>query len=161
MAFEEMIKTAYEESFKGIRKGDKNEEILAIQNYIKESRRIVVVNKKNVKPKVINKCLKNFGISEVEHLKIDTDPADLSRIPAIAKGLMAVDQCEADIIIARGRLGIPGSGSMLVFMDNKGRILTAGFSPSHAVHKKSLEEAVYSEAKMALERIGLKEINKS
>ncbi|MDR3291131.1 MAG: DUF3236 domain-containing protein [Methanobrevibacter sp.] len=161
MTFEEIIKTAYKESFAGIRKGDKEEEILAIQNYIKDAKKIVVANKKNIKPKVINKCLKKFGICEVEHLKIDTDPADLSRTPAITKGLMAVDQCEADIIIARGRLGIPGSGSMLVFMDNKGRILTAGFSPSHIVHKKSLEEAVYNETKMALERIGLKELDKA
>jgi hypothetical protein len=161
MVFEEIIKTAYKESFNGMRKGDKEEEILAIQKYIVEAKQIRVANKKNIKPKVINKCLKNFGIGEAKHLKIDTDPADLSRTPAITKCLMAVDQSAADLIVARGRLGIPGSGSMLVLMDNKGRILTAGFSPSHIIHKKPLEEAVYNETKMALERIGLKELNKS
>jgi hypothetical protein len=159
MAFEEIIKNAYNESVNGIRKGDKEEEVLAIQNYIKNAKRILVANKNETKPKVINKCLKNFGLPEVEHLKIDTNLADLNRTPAIAKCLMAVDQSESDIIIARGRLGLPGSGSMLIFMDNKGRILTGGFSPSHVVHKKSLEEAVYDETKMALERVGFKEIN--
>ncbi|MDR2623627.1 MAG: DUF3236 domain-containing protein [Methanobrevibacter sp.] len=161
MVFEEIIRRAYMESFTGIRRGDKEEEILAIQNYIKEAKEIVVANKKNIKPKVINKCLRDFGIGEVKHLKIDTDPADLSRTPAITKGLMAVDQSNADVVIARGRLGIPGSGSMLVFMDNKGRILTAGFSSSHIVHRKSLEEAVYDETKMALEKIGFKKLNKT
>ena len=87
-------------------------------------------------------------------LQIDTNTADTSRIPALAKAYMALDQSDADLIIARGRLGIPGSGSLLIFIDNKGRILTAGTSPSHAIHKKSIEEAVYKEACEALEKIG-------
>ena len=69
---------------------------------------------------------------------------------------MALDQSDADLIIARGRLGIPGSGSLLIFIDNKGRILTCGTSPSHLIHKKSIEDAVYSEACEALEKIGFK-----
>ena len=65
---------------------------------------------------------------------------------------------ECDLIIARGRLGIPGSGSLLIFIDNKGRILTAGMSPSHVIHQKSLEEAVYEEAVEALEKIGFEKV---
>ena len=61
---------------------------------------------------------------------------------------------DADLIIARGRLGIPGSGSLLIFIDNKGRILTCGTSPSHLIHGKTLEQAVYEEACEALEKIG-------
>jgi hypothetical protein len=55
-------------------------------------------------------------------------------------------------------LGIPGSGSLLIFIDNKGRILTAGTSPSHLIHKKTIEEAVYKEACEALEKIGFKKL---
>ena len=43
-------------------------------------------------------------------------------------------------------------------MDNKGRILTAGTSPSHVVHNKTLEEAVYNEANEALIKIGFKKV---
>jgi hypothetical protein len=158
MAFEEIIKNAINESINGTRIGDKEEEILAIQKYIQNAKKIIVPNKNNTKTQVINKVLKKFGIEEAEHLHINTNSADSNRFPAIAKGIMAIDQKECDLVIARGRLGIPGSGAMLVFMDNKGRLLTAGFSPSHVIHKKPLEEAVYNETKIALERIGLKEL---
>ena len=97
-------------------------------------------------------------MKEAEILQINTNTADTSRIPALAKAYIALDQSDADLIIARGRLGIPGSGSLLIFIDSKGRILTAGTSPSHAIHKKSIEEAVYNEACEALEKIGFKKI---
>ena len=107
---------------------------------------------------VLNKVLKSYGLPEAEILQINTNTADTSRIPALAKAYMALDQSDADLIIARGRLGIPGSGSLLIFIDNKGRILTAGTSPSHVIHKKSIEEAVYKEACEALEKIGFEKI---
>ena len=69
---------------------------------------------------------------------------------------MALDVCDADLIIARGRSGLPGSGSLLLFVDNKGRILTCGTSPSHAISQKTLEDAVYEEANEALQKIGFK-----
>ena len=100
--------------------------------------------------------MKDYGLPQAEMLQIDTNTADTSRIPALAKAYIALDQSDADLIIARGRLGIPGSGSLLIFIDGKGRILTAGTSASHAVHKKSIEEAVYNEACEALEKIGFK-----
>lgn len=154
MAFEEMIKRAYDESKNDCRFGDTVEEIKAIQDYIKNAEKVYIPNKNGIKVEVLNKVLKEYGLPTAEILKLDTNTADTSRIPALSKAYMALDQSDGDLIIARGRLGIPGSGSLLIFIDNKGRILTAGTSPSHVVHQKTLEEAVYEEAKEALEKIG-------
>ncbi|WP_458402898.1 DUF3236 domain-containing protein [Methanobrevibacter sp.] len=156
MAFEKMIKNAFEESDNDCRLGDSIEEILEIQEYIKNAKKIYVPNKNGIKVEVLNEVFKEYGLPEVKILQINTNTADTSRIPALAKAYMALDQSDADLIIARGRLGIPGSGSLLVFIDNKGRILTAGTSPSHAIHKRPLKEAVYNEACEALEKIGFK-----
>ena len=157
MAFEEMIKKASAQSFDGVRKGDTIEEIKEIQEYIRNSK-IIIPNKNGIKVEVMNSVLSKFGIPPAECLYVNTDFADYSRMPAIAKARIAVDQSDADLVIARGRLGIPGSGSLLVFMDNKSRILTAGSSPSHVIHKQSLEEAVYNETIQALKKIGFEEV---
>ena len=153
-----MIQNAFEESRNDCRFGDTLDEIAEIQEYIRNAEKIYVPNKNGIKVEVLNEVLKSYGLPEAEILQIDTNTADTSRIPALAKAYMALDQSDADLIIARGRLGIPGSGSLLVFIDNKGRILTAGTSPSHVIHKKSIEEAVYEEACEALEKIGFKKI---
>ena len=145
MSFEKMIKNAFEESENNCRFGDKIEEVYEIQSYIKNA-------------KILNKVLKEYGLNEAHILEINTNFADTSRIPALSKAYIALDQCDCDLIISRGRLGVPGSGSLLVFIDNKGRILTAGSSPSHALTSKPLEEAVYMEAVEALEKIGFKKI---
>ena len=158
MAFEKMIRNAFEESRNNCRFGDTLEEINEIQEYIKNAEKICIPNKDGIKVKVLNKVLKSYGLPEAEILQINTNTADTSRIPALAKAYMALDQSDADLIIARGRLGIPGSGSLLVFIDNKGRILTAGTSPSHVIHKKTIEDAVYGEACEALEKIGFEKI---
>lgn len=156
MAFEKIIKNAFEESENNCRFGDTLEEVREIQEYIRNAEKIYVPNKNGIKVEILNKVLKDYGLPQAEILKINTNTADTSRIPALAKAYIALDQCDADLIIARGRLGIPGSGSLLIFIDNKGRILTAGTSASHAVHQKPLEEAVYNEACEALEKIGFK-----
>lgn len=153
-----MIQNAFEESRNDCRFGDTLEEIAEIQDYIRNAENIYIPNKNGIKVEVLNEVLKSYGLPEAEILQIDTNTADTSRIPALAKAYMALDQSDADLIIARGRLGIPGSGSLLIFIDNKGRILTAGTSPSHVIHKKSIEEAVYEEACEALEKIGFKKI---
>lgn len=158
MSFEKMIKNAFEESENNCRFGDKIEEVYEIQSYIKNAKKIYVPNKNGIKVKVLNKVLKEYGLNEAHILKINTNFADTSRIPALSKAYIALDQCDCDLIISRGRLGVPGSGSLLVFIDNKGRILTAGSSPSHALTSKPLEEAVYMEAVEALEKIGFKKI---
>lgn len=154
MAFEEMIKNAFEESRQDCRFGDTLEEIAEIQDYIKNAQKIYIPNKNGIKVEVLNQVLKEYDLPPAEILNIDTNTADSSRIPALAKAYMALDQSDADLVIARGRLGIPGSGSLLIFIDNKGRILTCGTSPSHAIHQKSIEDAVYNEACEALEKIG-------
>lgn len=154
MAFEKMIKNAFEESRNNCRFGDTLEEVMEIQEYIRNAEKIYVPNKNGIKVEVLNQVLGEYDLPEAEILQINTNTADTSRIPALAKAYMALDQSDADLIIARGRLGIPGSGSLLIFIDNKGRILTCGTSPSHIVHQKSIEDAVYSEACEALEKIG-------
>lgn len=160
MAFEKMIRNAFEESRDDRRFGDTLEEIAEIQDYIKNAERIFIPNKNGIKVEVLNRVLSEYGLPQAEMLQIDTNTADTSRIPALAKAYMALDQSDADLIIARGRLGIPGSGSLLIFIDNKGRILTAGTSPSHIIHKKSVEQAVYEEACEALEKIGFEKVEK-
>ena len=154
MAFEKMIKNAFEESENNCRFGDTLEEVREIQDYIKNARKIYIPNKNGIKVKVLNQVLSEYNLNSAEILHINTNTADTNRIPALAKAYMALDQSDADLIIARGRLGIPGSGSLLIFIDNKGRILTCGTSPSHAIHQKPIEEAVYNEACEALEKIG-------
>lgn len=156
MAFEKMIRNAFEESENNCRFGDSIKEIKEIQDYIKNAENIYIPNKNGIKVEVLNKVLREYDLPEAKILQINTNTADTSRIPALAKAYIALDQTDADLIIARGRLGIPGSGSLLVFIDNKGRILTAGSSPSHAIHQKPIEEAVYEEACEALEKIGFK-----
>ena len=156
MAFEKMIKNAFEESRNNCRFGDTLDEIQEIQEYIKNAEKIYVPNKNGIKVEVLNKVLEDYGLPHADILQINTNTADTSRIPALAKAYMALDQSDADLIIARGRLGIPGSGSLLIFIDNKGRILTCGTSPSHLIHQKSIEQAVYEEACEALEKIGFK-----
>ena len=160
MAFERMIKNAFEQSQNNCRFGDTIEEISEIQDYIKNAKRIRIPNKNGIKVEVLNQVLSEYGLPSAEILHINTNTADTSRIPALAKAYMALDQSDADLIIARGRLGIPGSGSLLIFIDNKGRILTAGTSPSHIIHKKSVEQAVYEEACEALEKIGFEKVEK-
>lgn len=154
MAFEKMIQNAFEESLNDSRFGDTLEEIQEIQNYIKNAKKVYIPNKNGIKVEVLNKVLEEYNLPQAEILQLNTNTADTSRIPALAKAYIALDQSDADLIIARGRLGIPGSGSLLIFIDNKGRILTCSTSPSHVIHKKTIEEAVYNEACEALEKIG-------
>ena len=158
MAFERIIKNAFEESENNSRLGDTIEEINEIQKYIKNEKKIYITNKNCIKVNVLNKVLSEYGLPQAEILEVNTNTADTSRIPALAKAYIALDQCECDLVIARGRLGIPGSGSLLIFIDNKGRILTGGMSPSHIIHQKPIEEAVYNEAVEALEKIGFKKV---
>ncbi|WP_292459634.1 FeGP cofactor biosynthesis guanylyltransferase HcgB family protein [Methanothermococcus sp.] len=161
MGIEESIKCAYVESYNGIRKGDKKEEVELIKQMILNAKNIVVATNNPKKFKVVKDILlkilnkeknKNIVISKID---IPTEVSDLTRMPALNKGLIAADTSNADIIIARGRFGVPGSGSMLLIMDNKGRILTGSLSPSSIIHKKSIEDTVKSELIDALKRIGI------
>lgn len=158
MKIEDIIKNAGEQSLNGTRRGDSEDEIRFIQGYLKSARKIVIPTGNKGKVESINGVLMKFGLPIAEQLPINTSASDLNRMPAIAKATMAVDQCECDVVIARGRLGVPGSGSLLVITDHKGRILTATISPSHVIHRKDLKTVVAGEIQHALQRIGLKMI---
>ena len=161
MKIEESIKCAYVESYNGTRKGDKKEEVELIKQTILNAKNIVVATNNPKKFKVVRDILleildkeknKNIVVSKID---IPTEVSDLTRMPALNNGLIAVDTSNADIVIARGRFGVPGSGSMLLIMDNKGRILTGSLSPSSIIHKESIENTVKNELIDALKRIGI------
>jgi len=151
---EDIIASAYIESAEDRRRGDREDEVKAVRDYIRGARRTVVPNWNREKVDVINEVLRSFNLTEAEHLQFNTNWADLTRMPAITKALMALDISGADLVIARGRLGVPGSGSLLVIMDSRGRILSAAMSPPHVIHKMGVQDAVRSEMIHALERIG-------
>ncbi|MCS3900543.1 DUF3236 domain-containing protein [Methanococcus voltae] len=160
-----IIKNSYIHSLENCRNGDQIEEIEAIQNVIKNSKKIVVATSNGKKFKVVKNIIlkvldnhcndNNQNNVNIEMLDICTNSADLTRMPALTKGLIAVDITDADLIIARGRLGIAGSGSLLLLMDGKGRILTGAMSPSSIIHKESIEHKMEFELLQALKKIGI------
>ena len=152
--FDETVRNAYQESVQDERFGDTEDELIALRNHIRSCKRIVVPNKNTLKTSAINEVLTKFNLPSAEHMCIHTNSADLSRTPDITKALLALDICDCDLVIARGRLGVPGSGSLLVIMDKKGRILSAATSPSHILHGKKVQDAVKDEITEALLRIG-------
>jgi hypothetical protein len=154
MDLDQIVENAYFESVSGVRTGDTKTECRELRRYIRDAREIIIPNHSDAKVIAINEVLEEFGLSKAKHLQIHTDACDVSRMPAITKAIMALDICSCDLVIARGRLGIPGSGSMLVILDKKGRILTASLSPPHIIHGKVISEAVRCEMTNALERIG-------
>lgn len=155
MNIENTIKCAYEESLNNARFGDKIEEIDAIQSTIKSAKNVTVATGNEKKFKVVFDIISRITDANISMLEIPTNSADLTRMPALNKGLIAVDSSDADLIITRGRLGIPGSGSLLLIMDKKGRILTGSVSPSSIIHKNPIEKTVELELITALERIGI------
>ena len=57
MAFEKMIRNAFEESENDCRFGDTLEEIAEIQDYIKNAEKICIPNKNGIKVEVLNRVL--------------------------------------------------------------------------------------------------------
>ena len=57
MAFEKMIRNAFEESRDDRRFGDTLDEIAEIQDYIKNAERIFIPNKNGIKVEVLNRVL--------------------------------------------------------------------------------------------------------
>ena len=155
MNIEKTIKSAYEESLNNARFGDKFEEIDAIQSIIKSAKSVVVATRNEKKFKVVFDIISQITDANISMIEIPTNSADLTRIPALSKGLIAVDSSDADIIISRGRLGIPGSGSFLLILDKKGRILTGSVSPSSIIHKNPIEKTVELELLNGIERNGI------
>ncbi|MBA2861464.1 DUF3236 domain-containing protein [Methanococcus maripaludis] len=155
MNIEKTIKCAYDESINNARFGDKFEEIEAIQSTIKSAKSVVVATRNEKKFKVVSDIISKITDADISMIEIPTNSADLTRMPALNKGLIAVDSSNADIVVSRGRLGIPGSGSLLIILDKKGRILTGSVSPSSIIHKNPIEKTVELELINALERIGI------
>ena len=92
MAFERMIRNAFEESQNDCRFGDTLDEIAEIQDYIKNAENIYIPNKNGIKVEVLNGVLREYGLPQAEILQINTNTADTSRIPALAKAYIALDQ---------------------------------------------------------------------
>ena len=150
MSIEESIRNAYYESYDKFRTGDTLSEVETIRECIRSAKSITIPNWNDEKFTVVNEVLKEFGLCKATHLQFPTNCCDLTRIPVLSKALMALDISNGDLVIARGRLGVPGSGSMLIIMDKKGRILSAALSPPHVLHQKSLPDAVRDELSSAL-----------
>ena len=68
MAFEEMIRNAFEESRNNTRFGDTLEELNELQEYIKNAKKIYVPNKNGIKVEVLNNVLNEYGLPEAKIL---------------------------------------------------------------------------------------------
>ena len=68
MAFERMIKNAFDESRNNCRFGDTYEEIAEIQDYIKNAQKIYIPNKNGIKVEVLNQVLMEYGLPSAEIL---------------------------------------------------------------------------------------------
>ena len=93
MAFEKMIKNAFDQSMQNCRYGDTLKEITEIQDYIRNAQKIYIPNKNGIKVEVLNQVLSEYNLPSAEILNINTNTADTSRIPALAKAYTALDQC--------------------------------------------------------------------
>ncbi|WP_088334983.1 FeGP cofactor biosynthesis guanylyltransferase HcgB family protein [Methanopyrus sp. KOL6] len=153
----ETLLKAWRESWKGTRRGDKKREVERLREYLTSADRLAVVTGNENKLRAVNRVLRRFGLSEAEMVRVPTEMADATLCPAIFKAIMGVQASNADVVIARGRLGVPGSGAMTVFMDARCRLLTAALSPPHVIHEMSVEEAMEREVEEALRRLGMKE----
>ncbi len=156
MSLGELLLRAVRESSEGRRRGDREEEVRAIRERLR-SARIAVVTSNREKLEAVNEVLSAFGLPEAEMHKVPTEMADATPCPALFKALLGVQTSDADVVIARGRLGVPGSGAMTVFVDDRCRILTAALSPPHVLHGLPVREAVKREVRRALERLGMRE----
>ncbi|WP_456436085.1 FeGP cofactor biosynthesis guanylyltransferase HcgB family protein [Methanopyrus sp.] len=153
----ETLLKAWQESWEGTRRGDEKREVERLREYLTSADRLAVVTGNENKLRAVNRVLRRFGLSEAEMVRVPTEMADATLCPAIFKAIMGVQASNADVVIARGRLGVPGSGAMTVFMDARCRLLTAALSPPHVIHEMSVEEAMEREVEEALRRLGMKE----
>ena len=79
MAFEKMIKKAFEESRNNCRFGDTLEEIGEIQDYIKNAEKIYIPNKNGIKVEVLNQVLNEYGLQNAQILHINTNTTRIGR----------------------------------------------------------------------------------
>ncbi len=149
-----LFKEAFEESLKGVRKGDKPEETQTLRKLLSGGR-FGVVTDNDRKFTVFKSVLAMFGINDVVQIRVPTGVFDLQQIPSLSKALSGRNFKECDFYIARGRLGLPGSGAFTVIIDVYGNVLSAVTSPPHHLHGFSLETAVFFDAFRLFRRLGL------
>ncbi|SNR90383.1 FeGP cofactor biosynthesis guanylyltransferase HcgB family protein [Desulfurobacterium atlanticum] len=148
------FKKGFLESISGNRKGDKKEETAAIKKLILNSK-IGIVTDNVEKFKAFKHALSMFGIKKVEKISIPTEYFDLTQIPALSKALSGKYVSDCELFIARGRLGLPGSGAFTVIVDRYSNILSAVSSPPHHFHRLSTETAIFLDTINLLKRVGI------
>ncbi|MEO2069157.1 MAG: FeGP cofactor biosynthesis guanylyltransferase HcgB family protein [Desulfurobacteriaceae bacterium] len=148
-----VFRKAISESLEGKRKGDKPSETALIRESIRKGK-LGIVSSNSVKFNLMKNTISTFGINKVKWVKIPTENFDLTDIPALFKALAGRNVEDCDFFLARGRLGVPGSGALTVLIDKLGRILSAVTSPPHHLHCLSLETAVILDTIRVLRRIG-------
>ena len=152
------FREAYLQSLSGERRGDRPEEVEYLRRYLKGSKWGVITDNP-LKFSLFKNTLSLFGIDNVVQLNVPTDAFDLLQMPALGKALAGRNISDCDLILSRGRLGLPGSGALTVLVNSCGDVVSAVTSPPHVVHRLSLETAVFLDTFRLLRRIGLKPLH--
>ena len=150
---ENLHQRALLESIEGSRKGDRIEETESIQRFLR-SGNIGIVTSNNAKFNIAKNALSLFGLESIQ-VKVPTNCFDLTPMPALFKALSGRNFSDANVFLARGRLGIAGSGSLTVMVDREGRLLSAVTSPPHHITGFSIELATFLDIFKILRRLGL------
>lgn len=153
------FKEAYFQSLSGKRRGDRPEEVEYLRRYLRSSKWGIVTDNP-LKFRVFKNTLSLFGIDRVVQLEIPTNSYDLLQMPALGKALAGSRISDCELLLARGRLGLPGSGALTVLITSCGDIISAVTSPPHVVHGFSLETALFLDTFRLLARLGLKPIHR-
>lgn len=153
-----LFKKAFQESLNGVRKGDKPEETAAIREAILKGKFGVVTDNPE-KFSVFRNTLAMFGIKNVVQVDVDTNCFDLEQMPSLAKALAGRYFRSCDFYIARGRLGLPGSGAFTVIVDVYGNVVSGVSSPPHHLHKFSLKTALFFDVFRLLRRLGISPVH--
>jgi len=159
---ESIFEKAYLISLKGNRKGDLPSETTLLVEKIKKST-IGVVTSNPRKFEIFKRTLSMFGLNKVVPVEIPTDCFDLTDIPALSKALAGRKfrySTGAELFVARGRLGLPGSGALTVLVSTEGEILSAVTSPPHHLGNYPLETALFVDTFNLLLRLGLKPLHR-
>ncbi len=152
---ESILRRAYLESLSGERKGDRAEEVELLSQVAFNSRWGIVTDNAR-KFTIIRNTLSLFGIENVEQIVLPTSTFDLLQIPALFKALAGKRVSSCDVFLARGRVGLPGSGALTVAVNREGDIISAVTSPPHPLHGLSLEAALFLDTFRLLQRMGIK-----
>jgi hypothetical protein len=148
------FKNAYLESLTGNRKGDKPEETEKIVELLKKGTLGIATN--NYKKFLIaKKVAQSFGIKNVQQITIPTNCFDLTPIPALSKATAGSFISDCDFLLARGRLGAPGSGALTVLIHKSGAIVSAVTSPPSHIHKLPLEQSLIADLTTLFRRLGM------